>query len=137
MHLRTLLGTRFDEKCFDTYRQDIINESISILQFSTREHVAEISDVNIPEQQEEMNDNFLLQTETSEKFSQELFSEIKIRLVNALLSLKENENILFESFGDLGRIDYADEFMGRVIETEKQRWDIDDMRMNENCGNGK
>ena len=98
MHLRTLLGTRFDEKSFDTYRQDVINESFSILQYSTRDHVEKICNVNISDQQEEMNDDFL-QTESSDRFRQELFSEIKIRLVNALLSLKENEYKLFESFG--------------------------------------
>ena len=85
-HLRTLLGPRFNEESFFSYRQGVINEAISISQFSTREHVADISDINIPDQQEEMNDTFLSPTESFEKFSQELFSEIKIRLVNALLS---------------------------------------------------
>ena len=44
--------------------------------------------------------------------------------------MKQNESKLFEIFGDLGRMDYADNFMGRVIETERQQWDIHVMHMN-------
>ena len=129
-HIRTLLGTRFNEESFFSYRQGVINEAISILHLSTKEDIAELSKLDIPEQQEELEDTFLSSTESSKQFSQELFGEIKKRIVNAFFSLKRNECKLIETFGELGRKDYADSFMERVIETERERWDIDVMHMN-------
>ena len=118
-------------KVFFSYRQGVINDAISILHFSTREDIAEISKLDIPEQQEDFEDTFFPSTESSKQFSQELFGEMKRRIVNAFFSLKRNECKLIETFGDLGRKDYADSFMERVLETERERWDIDVMHMNE------
>ena len=46
IHLRTLLGDKFNEESFDIYRQNIITNSIRMLQVRTSKHVNEIFSVD-------------------------------------------------------------------------------------------
>ena len=97
MHLRTLLGDKFNEKSFDIYRQNIINSSIRMMQVRTSNHVNEISSIDTSNQKEEINEDIFSQIESNGSYRQELLSEIRARLVSALMNLKQRKNELLLS----------------------------------------
>ena len=125
-HLRTILGDRFDEKSFDAYRQNTINNSIRIMQARTSNHVNEIFSIDTSNQKEEIHEDIWSQIESTGRYRKEMLDEVKARLVKALMTLKKRERKMLLSFGDLGRMDYAKEFMGQVIEAEQQRLGIEE-----------
>ena len=122
-HIRTLLGTQFNEESFFLYKQDIINEAIRTLHLTTKEKF------DIPEI--ESSALFSSSNGPSRQFSQEVVDEIKDKFIQASLSLKCNEDKLLLTFGEIGRGDYVDKFITRMIVKEMEKWDIDEAQMSE------
>ena len=89
----------------------------------------DIFSLNTSNQKEEIHEDIWSEIESTDRYREEMLDEVKARLVKAFMTLKKRERKMLQSFGDLGRMDYAKEFMGQVIEAEQQRWGIEEETM--------